>query len=235
MRIKNIRRLSLLDIAMVCTEKQFSDLCLHSPNVANEYVYLSAMQIRREIRGGVKTGELPVNSIAVVPTNCSAAFLAFLLTSLPYQFLLSHNTLFNKVKFKITRKAVAQLPAFSVDAEAEHVYGVAYTVREQLFKLYKNDENDLSLHHLYNAVADMCDTLILELTIHPLFEEMDVHIYDNWERLVKEFDAHGDIKRLLNGIVKSDSILRNQILKAHIFESNIEKLIKDDIYGMENK
>ena len=80
--LQGVKRV-ITEMALVCTEKQFADLCASDANMLKrEYVRLNANQVRGELCGGVAIGELQPGSVAVVPFGCSAHYLSFLLCSL---------------------------------------------------------------------------------------------------------------------------------------------------------
>lgn len=225
----------LTEFATVCTEKQFADLCASDgAYLETEYVYLSTTQIRGDLCGGVITGELPNNSIAIVPQSCSAGYLAFLLTSFPCQYLLFDRKINVKSKTKITRKTVSKLVAFEIDESQEHAYCVAESMKEEVYRLYDVKRDDLKCQHLYFLIYDLCNILALEMFAHPLFEEMGIFILENWKVLVEKFEKLEDAEVLFDGLIKSDSTLRNQIMKVHMLEDNFERYIKNHTDGLED-
>lgn len=226
----------LTEFATICTEKQFANLCAtDSSYLDKEYVYLSTIQIRGELCGGVITGILPSNSIAIIPQKCSAAYLAFLLTSFPCQYLLFEGKINTKDKVKVTKKSISKLIAFEVDKSTEKAYELAETVKAQTFQVYLENKSDLNYHHLYYIVADLCNILALELYTNPMFEEMGISILENWKSLIVEYEKTGNVQILFDGLIKSNSSLRNQIMKFHIFENNFDKHIKNKANGLEDK
>lgn len=225
----------ITNLAMVCTEKQFADMCSKDSSLLKkEYVYLSSVQVRGEICGGLITGELPEGSIAIVPSSCSAAYLAFLLNSVPCQHLLFNRKLNLKAKMKITRKSVARLAVFEVEEESEEAYGVAESLREQLYNMYKDNRDDLKYQHLYLILSDLCNILAFELFAHPMFEEMGIYIIANWKLLLAEYKKSKDITVLFDGLIKSDSLLRNMIMKVHMSVNVFEAYLKEHDNGLED-
>lgn len=235
MESRNDHRVLLSDLAIICTEKQFRELCLtDSSLLEKEYVYMSVMQYRGELCGGIKSGELPPNSVAIVPNKSSAGFLAFLLTSFPCQFFLFDGKINIKGKTRISKKVISKLVVFKVDEKIESVYAVAEDIKEQAYKLYESDRENLVYHHFYGLVADLCNILAMELYTNPLFEIKGISIYKYWEELVQKYQETDNTDILFDGLVQNDSMLRNQILKVHMFADNIEDIIKDQTDGMED-
>lgn len=229
-----VRKL-LTELAIICTEKQFANLCATDTSyLEKEYVYLLSTQVRGELCGGVITGALPSNSIAIIPKNCSATYLTFLLTTFPCQYILFEEKINVKAKVKITKKSVSKLVVFKVDEASEDAYGLAEELKAEMFLLYLKNKEDLKYHHLYNIVADLCNILALELYTYPMFKNMDIFILENWKSLIMEYERLNDIQVLYDGLIKSDSTLRNQIMKIHFFESKFDKHIKEQIDGLEN-
>lgn len=225
----------ITDLAMVCTEKQFADMFSEDNSLLEkEYVYLSSVQVRGEICGGLISGELPSSSIAVIPTSCSAAYLAFLLNSLPCQYMLFNEKLNVKANMKITRKSVARLSVYEVEAESEDAYGIAESLREQIYSIYRENKDDLKYQHLYFIISDLCNILALELFAHPMFEEMGIFIIANWKKLVAEYKDRKDLRVLFDGLIMSNSPLRNMIMKVHMSENVFETYLKKHADGLEN-
>ena len=93
----------------------------------------------------------------------------------------------------------------------------------------------LYYQYLYNLISDLCDTLALELFAHPIFEQMDIYIIEHWKQIVIEYDKALDLEILFKGLIDSDSVLRNMIMKVHMSENAFDKYIKENIDGLENK
>ena len=74
----------------------------------------------------------------------------------------------------------------------------------------------------------------MELYTNPLFEIKGISIYKYWEELVQKYQESDNTDILFDGLVQNDSMLRNQILKVHMFADNIEDIIKDQTDGMED-
>ena len=116
----------ITQMAIVCTEKQFEAMCKDDPTLSNkEYVFLDSIQVRNEIRGGVTTGTLPKGCIALIPQDCQAGYLAFLLNSMPIQYLLFGGMYNSKNKVKINKKLVSTLKLFDVVDVSQSAYTLA--------------------------------------------------------------------------------------------------------------
>lgn len=219
-------KLTITDMAKVCTEKQFADMCAQNENMLNtEYVRLNVNQVRGELCGFVTTGALQPNSVAVVPIDCSAYYLAFLLCSLPGQLFLFGQKLNVLAKININRKIVSALNVFKVEAASEEAYSIAELLKEGAFKQYQMNRDDLNYERCYRLVADLCDILAIELYAHPLFEEKGIFILENWKKVLDTNEDNSILSALLS-LSKGDSLLRNEIMKAHILVNNISDYIK---------
>lgn len=224
--LQGIRR-NITEMALVCTEKQFADLCAADASMLNkEYVRLNAKQVRGELCGGVSKGELQPDSVAVVPLRCSAHYLSFLLCSLPGQLYLFGQKLNVLAQTTINKKIVSTLNVFEVEKESEEAYAMADSLREVVYNFYRENPDDLNYQRLYGLIADLCDVMALELYAHPLFEEKGIFILENWKAVLEKDTTKDKIAMALTALTNSDSPLRNEIMKAHILVQDVSDYIK---------
>lgn len=226
----------ITQMAIVCTEKQFEARCKDDPTLLNkEYVFLDSIQVRNEIRGGVTTGTLPKGCIALIPQDCQAGYLAFLLNSMPIQYLLFGGMYNSKNKVKINKKLVSTLKLFDVVDVSQSAYALANNVRSAAYLAYEDNKEDDSYHRLYYLISDLCNMLALELYAHPMFEEKNIFILDSWEEVIKKSEEQGDNGVLYDSLTKSDQRLRNELMKAHVLIEDMTKYLKSKTDGVENK
>lgn len=224
--LQGVRR-NIKEMAIVCTEKQFSDMYIADPSLRNkEYVRLDINQIRGELCGGVTKGLLQPGSVAIVPKSSSAYYLAFLLFSLPGQlFLFGHN--FNVMaKAVINKKIVSTLSVFDVQEDSEKAYVVAEMLKESAYAQYLKNKEDLNYERLYRLIADLCDMLALELYAHPLFERKGIFILENWKTVIAKKEGNNEVMMALMALSDSNSPLRNEIMKAYILVHDVKDYIK---------
>lgn len=227
---------SITQMALVCTEKQFEELCKNDPVILDkEYVYLLSTQVRNELCGGVIKGTLPDDSIAIIPQDCSAGYMSFLLNSLPAQYVLFDGKLNSKNKTRINRKMVASLTIYDVDFDAQNAYEVADKIRSITYGKYKEDKENVSFHRLYYMLADLCNMLALELYVHPLFENKGIYLLESWKETIKESVENNNTSVLFDALVLSDKKLRNELMKAHMLINDINEHLKSKTDGLENK
>lgn len=233
--LQGTRRI-ISEIALVLTENQFHGIISSAPSLLdNSYVYLSSIQVRNELRGGVIKGALPEGSVAIFPQKCSAGYLSFLLNSLPCKLALFNNKLNVKAKTKISRKAVGELISFEVEKDSEEAYAVADQLRNLAYEQYNKDRNNVAFHHFYMLWDDFCNILAIELYAHPLFEKNGIHILENWKDVLNRFSKDNDLDVLFGFLTKSEEKLRNEIIKAHMLADNVDKYIKNLNDGLENQ
>jgi len=224
--LQGIKR-NITEVALVCTEKQFADLYASDVSVQDkEYLRLDINQIRGELSGGVTKGTLKPGSVAVVPKSCSAYYLAFLLCSLPGQLFLYGQKFNVKAKAVINRKMVSTITVFEVEKDSENAYATAEVLKESAYTEFLEHKDDLNYERLYRLVADLCDMLALELYAHPLFEQKDIFILDNWKKVLPVTNDKNDILKALMALSDSNSPLRNEIMKAHILVHDFKDYIK---------
>lgn len=215
------------DIAIVCTEKQFVDLCAKDASILDiEYVRLDVKQVRGEVSGEVTKGKLKPGSVVIIPMKCPAHYLAFLLCSLPGQFFLFGQKFNVKAQTTINRKIVSTLTVFEVEKESEKAYITAEVLKESAYAQYLENKDDLNYERLYRLIADLCDILAVELYAHPLFEEKGIFILENWKAALAENSDGNYILTALMALSNANSPLRNEIMKAHILVHDVEDYIK---------
>ncbi len=225
----------ITQMALVCTEKQFEAMCKEdSTLLEKEYVYLSAIQERNELRGGVIKGALPEDSVAIIPQECTAGYLSFLLNSMPVQFILFEGKFNSKSKTRITRKLVSSLIIYDVKQSSQDTYELADKFRAFTYKKYDEDRENLGFHRLYYMMTDLCNMLALELYAHPMFEEKGIFILESWKEAAKEAADAGNPHLIFDSLLKSDKRLRNEIMKAHMLIDDITKYIKSKSDGLED-
>ena len=224
--LQGIRK-NITEMALVCTEKQFANLCAADANMLKrEYVRLDAKQVRGELCGGVALGEMQPDSVAVIPFGCSAHYLSFLLCSLPGQLLLFGQKFNVLAKTTINKKAVSTLTVFDVSNESEETYAMADLLRQEIYNFYREKTDDMDYQRLYGLITDLCDVLALELYAHPLFEEKGVFILENWKAVLVKDTTKDKIAMALTALTDSSSPLRNEIMKAHILVQDVNDYIK---------
>lgn len=226
----------ITQMAEVYTEKQFEEMCKEDPTLLNkEYVYLSSTQVRNELNGGVIKGVLPKWCLAIVPVDCYAGYLSFLLNSLPAQYMLFGGLFNMKSKVKINRKQVSSLIIYDVNLDSQNGYALADSIRKITYEQYDKNREDAAYHHLYYLLADLCNMLALELYAHPLFEEKGIHILECWKEVAKEASEKENYNLVFDSLMKSDRKLRNELMKAHVLIDDVSKYVKSNTNGLEDK
>ncbi len=217
----------ITEMAAIYTERQFAKLMESDPGMCNrKYVRLESVQVRGKLCGEVVDGPLSNDSIAVIPDKCSAFYLAFLLCSLPGQFYLFGKKLNVLAESRITRKAVSSLTVYDVEKSSERAYAVSEVLREKSYSDHLKDPNDLNKERLYFLISDLCDMLALELYAHPLFEEKEIFILENWKKALSQNLNEMTLVNALMALSDSNSKLRNEIMKAHILVYDVSAYLK---------
>lgn len=226
----------ITQMAVICTEKQFEELSKEDSTLLNkEYVYLSSTLERNELCGGVIKGTIPKDSVAIIPQDCSAGYLSFLLNSLPAQYTLFDGKFNSKIKTKISRKSVSSLIIYDVVYDSQNAYGMADSIRRITYDQFQKNRDDASYHRLYYMLADLCNMLALELYAHPMFEEKGIYILESWKETIKESTEQNNPALLLDALIKSDKKLRNELMKAHMLIDDLSEYLKSKTDGLESK
>lgn len=225
----------ITQMAEICTEKQFEVLSKEDPTLLDkEYVYLSSTLERNELCGGVIKGAIPKDSVAIIPLDCSAGYLSFLLNSLPAQYTLFGGKFNSKTKTRISRKSVSSLIIYDVVYDSQNAYGLADSIRRITYDQFQKNRNDASYHRLYYMLADLCNMLALELYAHPMFEEKGIYILESWKEAIKESTEQNNPTLLLDALIKSDKKLRNELMKAHMLIDDLSEYLKSKTDVVEN-
>lgn len=226
----------ITQMAEICTEKQFEELSKEdSTLLIKEYVYLSSTLERNELCGGVIKGAIPKDSVAIIPLDCSAGYLSFLLNSLPAQYTLFGGKFNSKIKTRISRKSVSSLIIYDVVYDYQNAYGMADSIRRITYDQFQKNRDDASYHRLYYLLADLCNMLALELYAHPMFEEKGIYILESWMEAIKESTEQNNPTLLFEALIKSDKKLRNELMKAHMLIDDLSEYLKSKTNGVENK
>ena len=225
----------ITQMAVLCTEKQFDNMTKENAGLLNnKYVYLSTTQERNELRGGVITGALPKDSVAIIPHDCSAGYLSFLLNSMPAQYMLFEGKYNSKNKTKITKKLVSSLVIYDVEQTSQDAYELADDIRRIAFEQFNKDRENVLYHRLYYLLVDLCNMLALELYAHPMFEEKGIFILESWKEAIKETVDNNNPNLMFDALTKSDKRLRNELMKAHMLINDITLYLNSKKDGMEN-
>lgn len=226
----------ITQMAVVYTEKQFENMAKEDATLLiNEYVYLSTTQERNELCGGVITGALPKDSVAIIPQDCSAGYLSFLLNSMPAQYMLFGGKYNSKNKAKINKKLISSLMIYDVEQTSQDAYELADSIRKITYEKYNTNREDVSFHRLYYMLLDLCNMLALELYAHPMFEEKGIYILESWKETIKEASDNNNPNLLFDALIKSDKRLRNELMKAHMLINDITQYLNSKTDGVEDK
>lgn len=221
------------EIAAVYTENQFRKLCETDKSyLGKQYVVVPSEISRGERSIRVHKGDLPQNCTAIVTGKVNPLYLAYYLNSTACQFLLFDGDFNRKSKVKVNRKKLVDIPIACTRAELEEYYCFAEVSRIQMDKSVSRakTESDIEIQGLLtSSMEDLCDALAIEIFTHPFLLSRGVEILRHWIPVVDEFMKTKNAKVIVEGILGSDSILRNQLMKLHMVADNLETTMKNEL------
>ena len=223
----------LSELAAVYTENQFRKLCENDKSyLEKQYVVVPAEISRGERVIRTHKGEIPQNSCAIVPSKVKPLYLSYYLNSTAGQLMLFDGDFNRKSKVKVNRKKLVDIPIACTRSEWEEYYCFAEFSRIQMAKSVSRvkTESDKEIQSLLtSSMEDICDALAVEIFTHPFLFNKGVEILRHWMSAVDEFMKTKNVRVIVEGILGSDSLLRNQLMKLHMVADNLQITMKNEL------
>ena len=177
--------------------------------------------------------EMPIQNGFVIVINNSFVevvdpyYLCFELMSITGYVVLLYDKEKKNYKKKITKKDLADFEVQILEMESQHVYAQsAYFVDKlKAYLISKKDDryNQLRL----SLFTEVMDALSIEQVMSSCFNNMDIHIYTPWKRLLEKYDKNKQlINKLFGELISQDSEVMNNVRKVRIAVKNIAELYK---------
>lgn len=188
--------------------------------------------IRLDVR--MLRGEMPTQSGFVIDINdnyieeVDPYYLCFELMSIIGNVVLLYDKEKKDYKRRITKKELAGFEIDIPDMDHQLVYAQSsyFVDRLKAYLLTKKDDryNQLRL----SLFTEVMDALSIEQVMGSFFNDMDIHIYDPWKRLIEKFDNKDKqyINKLFDDLISQDSEVMNGVRKVRIAVKNIAELYK---------
>lgn len=188
--------------------------------------------IRLDVR--MLRGEMPTQSGFVIDINdnyieeIDPYYLCFELMSIIGNVVLLYDKEKKDYKRRITKKELAGFEIDIPDMDHQLVYAQSsyFVDRLKAYLLTKKDDryNQLRL----SLFTEVMDALSIEQVMGSFFNDMDIHIYDPWKRLIEKFDNKDKqyINKLFDDLISQDSEVMNGVRKVRIAVKNIAELYK---------
>lgn len=179
-------------------------------------------------------GEMPtLNGFVLVINNnyneeVDPYYLCFELMSIIGNVVLLYDKEKKNYKSRITKKGLADFELEVPDMEHQHVYAESSYLVESL-KAYLMTKKDDRYNQLRLSIfTEVMDALSIEQVMGSFFNDMDIHIYDPWKRLLEKFDKKDKqyVNKLFGELISQDSEVMNGVRKVRIAIKNISELYK---------
>lgn len=188
--------------------------------------------IRLDVR--MLRGEMPTQNgfVLVIKGNyiekVDPYYLCFELMSLIGNVVLLYDKEKKNYKSRITKKELADFEMEVPDMEQQLVYADSSYFVDRLKAYLKTKSDDRYNQLRLSIFTEVMDALSIEQVMRPFFNDMDIHIYEPWKRLLEKYDRSDRqyMNKLFNELISQDSEVMNGVRKVRIAVKNISELYK---------
>lgn len=214
------------EIGKVLTNKQYDDYLLGSHSIIKP-VYVSSNLERDKLCAtiGNETGE--EKYYVILTENMLPYYLVFLLNSLSCKTALFEGKINTSRQIKINKKKLKELDLIITEDKSQIYYEVAERLRQSVYTLLKDPNLDLDKVEVMISMFDnLCNALAFELYLHPILEELDIHIFQYWKEVIDTIKDQNNADLLIKELTRQDSPLRNQMMKLYMYATQISNKAK---------
>ena len=213
-------RYKIYDIASLYSSAQWNKKQPLSDD-DNGYFSLFVPSLSDGIRLDVRMlrGEMPTQNgfVLVIKDNfieeVDPYYLCFELMSIIGNVVLLYDKDKKNYKSRITKKGMADFEIEIPDMEHQHVYAQSSYFVESL-KAYLMTRKDDRYNQLRLSIfTEVMDALSIEQVMGSFFNDMDIHIYDPWKRLLEKYDREEKqyVNKLFGELISQDSEVMNGV------------------------
>lgn len=196
------------------------------------FVPNSSDGIRLDIR--MLRGNMPTQSGFVIIINSNFVeeidpyYLCFELMSLVGNVVLLYDKEKKNYKSKITKKELSGFEIDVPDMECQEVYGLSSYFVDRIKAYLVNKKEDRYNQLRLSIFTEVMDALSIEQVMSSFFNDMDIHIYDPWKRLLDKFDSKDKqyTNKVFAELISQDSEVMNGVRKVRIAVKNIAEIYK---------
>jgi molybdopterin/thiamine biosynthesis adenylyltransferase len=106
-------------------------------------------------------------------------------------------------------------------------YEVAERLRQSVYTLFKKPDLDQDKVEVMISMFDnLCNALAIELYLHPILEDLDIHIFQYWKEVIDTIKDQNNTDLLIKELTSQDSPLRNQMMKLYMYATQISNKVK---------
>ena len=210
------------ELADIYTEKQFSKL--DRENLFDSSVVAVPPIIYRGGRcADMLKSELGKGGVAIISNKLLPSFILFLLNTAPCLVELFDRKFNTLTKIAVSKKKISQLAIPVVDLNLQKSYAMAESLHKEVYDYAHERTEDEKWSYVYGLIDSLCNSLAIDLFTAPFLEEKGVDLLIHWEQTIKEYNDKEDFSVIMDALTKSDSPLRNDIIKLQLVISNLKK------------
>ncbi len=196
------------------------------------FVPNSSDGIRLDIR--MLRGNMPTQSGFVIIINNNFVeeidpyYLCFELMSLVGNVVLLYDKEKKNYKSRITKKELSGFEIDVPDMECQEVYALSSYFVDRIKAYLVNKKEDRYNQLRLSIFTEVMDALSIEQVMSSFFNDMDIHIYDPWKRLLDKFDSKDKqyTNKVFAELISQDSEVMNGVRKVRIAVKNIAEIYK---------
>lgn len=196
------------------------------------FVPNSSDGIRLDIR--MLRGNMPTQSGFVIIINSNFVeeidpyYLCFELMSLVGNVVLLYDKEKKNYKSRITKKELSGFEIDVPDMECQEVYALSSYFVDRIKAYLVNKKEDRYNQLRLSIFTEVMDALSIEQVMSSFFNDMDIHIYAPWKRLLDKFDSKDKqyTNKVFAELISQDSEVMNGVRKVRIAVKNIAEIYK---------
>lgn len=188
--------------------------------------------IRLDVR--MLRGEMPTQNgfVLVIKDNyieeVGPYYLCFELMSIIGNVVLLYDKEKKNYKSRVTKKELVDFVMEVPDEEHQLAYADSSYFVDRLKAFLKTKSDDRYNQLRLSIFTEVMDALSIEQVMGQFFNDMDIHIYEPWKRLLDKYDRKDKqyMNKLFSELISQDSEVMNGVRKARIAVKNISELYK---------
>lgn len=219
-----IRKLLLVSVAEIYTEKQFVKFIFENPDKGS----LPYIQVTDNLKRGEKcafeTNDiLTSRGIAVLPNekDVEIGYVLFILNSYPAQYELFDHKMNVLNHVLLNKKKLSSLTIPVIEKKEQRYYNIARIFKDNAEELLKDPSKDIHMAELsYGLFANLCDSLAIELYFDDYLYENGVEIFKYWKENVDKYLDTDNTDKFFRSLFDQSSELRNQLMKLRMIPAD---------------
>lgn len=214
----------LKDIAKILTSDAYLKLIDSDVTLKDKrYIYLPKKFEYGKTFFYDKRHELPEPGFVVMANEgIDIKYISFILNSIIIAFYFCGSQLSKPVLLSL--KKLSDIPLREADEDTMFFTGLCNRMVQVIYTRYLKYPNREVYEYHYKIMSEIRDALAMEHLTQPLFENLDIHIFEKWIDLLFSKDDIMTIPEIVNTVLEDNNELMNQIRKMRIVITNIGNL-----------